>query len=62
MKPRRVTLTLEVKTDAPLNVLRSLDVYIGMMELEDDDNYYSVHVLQVQANVVKPLKEGKKTL
>jgi len=51
MKPRKVMLTLEVETDAPLAVLRKSGSYSSM---EVGLDAYDVAVLQVQANVVEP--------
>lgn len=49
MKSRRVTLTLEVETDAPLLLLRKADqVHVTVTGV-----LYDVKVLQAQANVIK---------
>lgn len=59
MKTRRVMLQLEVQTSAPLSTLRKSaaypHVYVGVLAA------YGLDVIQAQANVVKPLKEGKKS-
>ena len=55
MKPRRVMLTLEVETDAPLTVLRDATQYAIM-----DVRGTCCQVIQAQANVVKLEKAGKK--
>ena len=54
MKPRKVVLTLEVVTDAPLSVLRRTGAYCGEWILAAP---YNVEVKQAQANVVSPEKE-----
>ena len=50
MKPRTVLLTLEVKTDAPLSVLRNAASYSPTWMLRED---YTLEVEQAQANVVE---------
>jgi len=50
MKPRRVTLSLEVETDAPLSELRKASrIHLTLTGL-----LHNVEVLQVQANVIRP--------
>ena len=51
MKPRTVLLTLEVKTDAPLSVLRNAASYSPTWMLRED---YTLEVELAQANVVEP--------
>lgn len=61
MKPRRVILTLEVETDAPL---RAFVVHPdeNVMAVEDrrTGKLYHVTILQAQANVVRATKKEKK--
>ena len=57
MKMRKVILTLEVETEAPLSVLRKRFAYMGM-EVGEGETYY-VSVTQAQANVVEPEKAVK---
>lgn len=57
MKARRVTLTLEVKTNVQLSRLRKREVYRHIdLGLELD---FTLDILHVKANVVVPLEEGK---
>lgn len=63
---RRVTLTLEVETEAPLSVLRAAKGYTSLdsctvVKLGNTRDWWSFAVIQAQANVVNPLKGGKKT-
>ena len=55
MKPRTIILTLEVKTDAPLSVLRTAKSWARIV-IEDNKRvvYYYPLVTQAQANVVEP--------
>lgn len=56
MEPRKVILTLEVQTDAPLPVLRNRNAYRSMdVGLGTP---YEVDILQVQANVIDAKKPG----
>ena len=60
MKMRKVILTLEVETEAPLSLLRKRFAYMGMevgrvnsFGVGEGETYY-VSVTQAQANVVEP--------
>lgn len=60
MKPRRVILTIEVETDAPLRDLRRANaLLVGVVNESVDPKLYGAYGLtplrveQVQANVVK---------
>jgi hypothetical protein len=60
MKPRRVILTLEIESDAPLKTFRIAEGYeIGLRTYEQDGRgrqipcYAAIKVIQAQANVVK---------
>lgn len=58
MKKRRVTVTLEIETDAPLKILRDAPNCWGdfhMYSVKGDDEY-SVIVIQAQANVIREKK------
>lgn len=64
MKTRRIVLSLEVETDAPLSKLRSgacYELYVHH-ERAMGGQIYTCSVMQAQANVVEPLdkKGGKK--
>lgn len=53
MKPRRVFVTLELKTDARLDILRNVpDWQLMFDEVPISDGY--TEVVQVLADVVKP--------
>jgi len=54
MKPRKVILTLEVLSNAPLGILRNTKNY--NLELSEE---YDVEVLQAQANVIEPQERYK---
>jgi len=54
MTPRRVTITLEVETDAPLKVLRQAVSFNRVPGLP-----YSFRVVQAQANVIAAKKDTK---
>lgn len=54
MKARRVMLTLEVETDAPLSILRNSASYASIALCD-----YWATVLQAQANVIAAKKETK---
>lgn len=60
MKSRRVILTLEVETDAPLSVLQQAKYYLPFDVVKDwgTQKYWKVDVYQAQANVVKSKKPG----
>ena len=59
MNARRLTLTLEVETDAPLSQLRKASTYDVLVAMRDDRVVsHDVVVIQAQANVIKP--EGKR--
>ena len=58
MKLRKVILILEVKTEAPLSVLRMASKY-GNIFLSVPLGYQVAEVLQAQANVVVPAKKGR---
>ena len=53
MKKRRVTVTLEVVTDAPLAILRNRKAWRGLSIWEPDRAVYDIRVLQAQANVIR---------
>lgn len=49
MKPRKVMLSLEVKTDFPIKTLKEVTKEFYPIEASG----YSFQVIQVQANVIK---------
>lgn len=55
---------LEVKTDAPLSVLKAARDYAGVnvRQRKPDGNHrwWNLNVIQAQANVVEPWEEGRK--
>ena len=57
MKARKVIITLEVVTDAPVDYLRKTCAYsrVGML------NDYIVEIIQAQANVQQEKKSAKGT-
>jgi hypothetical protein len=55
MKPRRVLITMEVETDAPLRELH-LKIWKDSRTLITDDAIYNFRVLKISAKG----KEGKK--
>jgi len=52
MKPRRVIVTIELETDAPLSVLRRRWYWNGVFE----PGPYFQRVNQVQVNVIRPAR------
>ena len=52
MKPRKVMLSLEVKTDFPIKTLKE----IAKKFYPEDFEEYKFEVVQVQANVIKKEK------
>ena len=65
MKSRRITITLEVVTDAPLKVLRRAKCWdkLGVLfvtGLHTDGFPLSHEVTVLQAQAIRPLKEGKR--
>ena len=55
MKPRRVSLILEVDTDVPLETLRRVTNYYLQVQLGAPNKpFMFINVLQAQANVVEP--------
>lgn len=63
MKPRRVTVTLTVETDAPVSVLCRRLVWgeLGLLHIQDEktSRLYAVDVVQVQAEAASA-KRGRK--
>ena len=66
MKSRRVTVTLEIETDAPLKVLRDKKCWVSPdlfwvtgIHTDGIPLSHEVHVLQAQANVIRQGK-GKR--
>lgn len=59
MKPRRVVVTLEIRTDKPLWYLRNTGVWSAIIENSFDKNE-CFDLFQVQANVIRDEKpKGK---
>jgi hypothetical protein len=58
MKARRVFVTLEIETDAPLDVLRDVRRWTDTVR-EGEAWYCDATVEQVQVNVAKPEPKGK---
>lgn len=56
MKPRRVMLTLEVDTDAPLPWLRRAGAYVALVLTDGKGDGWTAAVEQAQANVHRPKK------
>ena len=56
MKPRRVIVTIELETDAPLSVLRRRWYWNGVFE----PGPYFQRVNQVQVNVIRPARNVRK--
>ena len=54
MKARRVILTLEVETDAPLSTLKNAGMYASIAVVD-----HWAKVLQAQANVIVEKKDTK---
>lgn len=52
MATRRVTLTLEVDTDAPLEALQRANAY--NVEVLAKGSYYEAEVVRADANVIQP--------
>lgn len=64
MKSRRVILTIEVQTDAPMVYLRRMDFWClgrdGLKRHLDFDRSKPFHIVQVQANVIRPEPKPKR--
>jgi hypothetical protein len=60
MKPRRVILTLEVETDAPVSYLRNRTRLVVAVKMSDAYGWHYPEVLQAQANVVKTERPATK--
>lgn len=58
MKPRKVVLTLECRTDAPLSVLQRAKYYPPLDVVKGAGHQWLVEVCQAQANVVASKKPG----
>ena len=58
-KVRRVLLTLEVDTDAPLPVLDDAVRYWLTVDDGGDTGGFDCRVLQASANVIRPAKRAK---
>ena len=61
MMPRKVIITMEVETDAPLKVLINSDnwpIRFYLIKTGGFQNSYASEVLQIQANVIKEGKKG----
>lgn len=59
MKPRRVAIMIEAETDIPLADLRSMKGHEKARIFSCVTGNYSIKVLQVQANIIKPENEKK---
>lgn len=59
MKPRRVFVTIEMETDAPLHDLRQRR-NLGVRVCDTKGYLHKVRILQVQANVARPEKKAAK--
>jgi len=58
MKPRKVSITLEVETTLPIKTLRNKAWWReGMGSFNEEGNFSEEHIVnQVQVNVIKPSK------
>lgn len=59
MKARRVIVTLELETDAPISVLRTSLAYRDLEMATPKSGRFKAQVIQAQANVIKQAKAGR---
>lgn len=64
MKSRRVIITIEAETDAPMVYLRRMDLWClgrdGLKRHLDFDRSKPSHIVQVQVNAIKPERKAKR--